>query len=794
MPEKVSEPNWARPSAGMTKKKTMKIITFSALFFCLALNFAFAAVPDTKPPTGSIKINKGVSSTNNVNITLTLSAKDTGSGVGQMEFSNDNLTWSTLEPYKATKEWVLTPDNGAKKVSVKFKDKSGNSSTAYFGSIILDTIAPIISGITISKIDAKSAIISWVTNEQTFTQIEYGQTTAYGLKSPLPKSPASSRKITLNNLRAYTLYHYRVISKDSAGNQIISDDFTFTTKDIQPPTGSIKINKNALTTDSSNVILDLLATDTGSGVAQMKFSNDNLTWSTPELYKTTKKWILSSGSGAKKVYVKFKDNSENWSTAYSDSITLTNQIPQAGAIIPSSGQSTSSETALFTATYTDNNGWQDILEALLLINDKTNNKNCFYGSYNRKTNKLCLRDNADSKWLGSFTPGSTKIIENSYAKLDCSKTVISGSNATLTITWAVTFKSAFQGAKNTYLYVKDNANASSNWVKTGSWEITGQPPQIASIEPPDNSTFLSGAKITIKINSLYSGADSLEYQFSLGGAVQQPWSNLNTYLWQTKDSDTSAVSVTCDIRNTTGKTASKTITLHIINPTVEEALQKAAENHAKISDFTADMSVSSTLNGKPLEETQYCRYYFKAPNKEKTETYSNSAKTIKIDAIIINGSNMYLIDPVNKTTQEVNLLAEAGIDSTQFNQTDLYYNQAGFLSNHTVTKNNIETDFLNMIICFDAVPKEPSNLYSKLELCVDYNKGLLTKITHYKNDELPQAIEVTESKQMVNGAWLASKIKKTPNLTAGDLVVILSYSNIQTNTGLTNLDFDPKKQ
>jgi len=58
----------------------------------------------------------------------------------------------------------------------------------------------------------------------------------------------------------------------------------------------------------------------------VKFSNDvdnESNYSTPEPYSATKTWTLSSGDGTKTVYVKFKDAAENWSTAYSDTINLT---------------------------------------------------------------------------------------------------------------------------------------------------------------------------------------------------------------------------------------------------------------------------------------------------------------------------------------------------------------------------------------------------------------------------------------------------------------------------------------
>jgi len=100
-------------------------------------------------------------------------------------------------------------------------------------------------------------------------------------------------------------------------------------KDKTPPTGSISINNGASTTNSLIVTLNLSATDNLSGMgtgAQMRFSNNNSSWSSPEAYKTVKyNWDLSSyggnsNPGNKVVYVQFKDAAGNWSTSYADHI------------------------------------------------------------------------------------------------------------------------------------------------------------------------------------------------------------------------------------------------------------------------------------------------------------------------------------------------------------------------------------------------------------------------------------------------------------------------------------------
>ena len=112
------------------------------------LNFSLTAQTsgnDTTPPTGTISINNAANYSSSLNVTLALSAIDSGSGMGsgsQMQFSNNNSTWSAAENYAVTKSWALTTGDGQKTVYVKFKDVSGNWSQSYSDTIILDTTLP----------------------------------------------------------------------------------------------------------------------------------------------------------------------------------------------------------------------------------------------------------------------------------------------------------------------------------------------------------------------------------------------------------------------------------------------------------------------------------------------------------------------------------------------------------------------------------------------------------------------------------------------------------------------------
>ena len=108
--------------------------------------------------------------------------------------------------------------------------------------------------------------------------------------------------------------------------------------DHTPPTGTIVINAGATWTSTSSVTLSLSATDNSGTVANMRFSNDGVTYSTPEPYATTKSWSLASGDGSKTVSVQFADAAGNWSQPASDTIILDMTPPVVQITDPTDGQ------------------------------------------------------------------------------------------------------------------------------------------------------------------------------------------------------------------------------------------------------------------------------------------------------------------------------------------------------------------------------------------------------------------------------------------------------------------------
>lgn len=182
-----------------------------------------------------------------------------------------------------------------------------------------------------------------------------------------------------------------------------------------------------------------------------------------------------------------------------------NRVPLLGTITPSSGTGQVNSAQTFTATYSDPDGWQNIQYVYLLINTSASGANCLYGYYNQNTNLLYLRNDANTGWLGGYAPGSVNTIENSYAKLNCASTSVSGSGTTLTLNWSVTLKPPFTGIKNTYLYVRDDVNAYVYYTKKGTWTIPNNPPTLGTISPSSGS---SAPNQTVSFTSSYSDPDT----------------------------------------------------------------------------------------------------------------------------------------------------------------------------------------------------------------------------------------------------------------------------------------------
>jgi hypothetical protein len=114
--------------------------------------------------------------------------------------------------------------------------------------------------------------------------------------------------------------------RDSGGTLYPLDVSDTIILDTKPPLGTIAINGGDETTIDPLVTLSLAAVDV-NGVTHMRLSKDGLTWTPWEPYTASRSFTLKTGTGARRVYVRFRDAASNASATLSDVILLKTEPP-----------------------------------------------------------------------------------------------------------------------------------------------------------------------------------------------------------------------------------------------------------------------------------------------------------------------------------------------------------------------------------------------------------------------------------------------------------------------------------
>ncbi len=92
-----------------------------------------------------------------------------------------------------------------------------------------DTDAPEISEVTVTDISETSAKITWTSNEEGDSIVNYGLKPDYGIVHN-PDLTLTVHEVVLDGLEPGRNYHFRVVTSDEAGNQGISADYQLATK------------------------------------------------------------------------------------------------------------------------------------------------------------------------------------------------------------------------------------------------------------------------------------------------------------------------------------------------------------------------------------------------------------------------------------------------------------------------------------------------------------------------------------------------------------------------------------
>lgn len=219
------------------------------------------------------------------------------------------------------------------------------------------------------------------------------------------------------------------------------------------------------------------------------------------------------------------------------------------------------------------------------------------------------------------------------------------------------------------------------------------------------------------------------------------------------------------------------------DPPAGDILQKVSDNMGLVQDMKATAIYNGSFQGTPYPLDEARLFWAKSPDKSKTVYLKNGYTEIT------NGDTLYQID---KSTETVDLSAYG----VPVKQLDYYYNLGEFEANHTFSI--ISTDLKNgdTIYTIEVKPIKGNELYSKIDLGINYNKGLVAKKELYDSTGYKASTEELLIFQTFtigsNTIYYPIKERMTMHFDDGEIISEVEYKDIEFNTGLSDSIFEVK--
>lgn len=256
--------------------------------------------------------------------------------------------------------------------------------------------------------------------------------------------------------------------------------------------------------------------------------------------------FLPAFSGAKMVFTQAQDGAgiaSGWVQVGTWTVPTGSQPLQAVSVTPSSG---SAGNQVFSLVYWDPNGTSDLASAQVVINTALNGTGACWVSVDPIHALISLRNDVNNAWLGPIALGASATIQNSQCTVTAASSTVVSSGNTTTVTLALAFTQAFDGAKNTYGQAQNAEGLVSGWQALGTWTVavSNQPPQAVSVTPssgsgssqtfglvysdPNGASDLTSAQVVINTGLNGTGAcwvsvDPIHALISLRNDVNSAW-------------------------------------------------------------------------------------------------------------------------------------------------------------------------------------------------------------------------------------------------------------------------------
>jgi hypothetical protein len=309
------------------------------------VNVQFTVV-DVTPPTTTISLSgtQGLNGWYTSDVTVTLTATDTCSGVATTQYSFDDVNWYTYNgPFTISTE-------GLTNIFYYSIDNAGNVENLNYKAVFIDKTPPVTS----ISLSGTPGLNGWYTSDVavTLTATDYVSGVYF---SGVHQTEYSFDGITWNiytgpftiSTEGATTVYYRSI--DNAGN-VENTNTAVIMIDKTPPVTSISLSGTPGLNGwyTSNVTATLTATDSVSGVSTTEYSFDGVNWN---IY--TGPFTIST-EGVTTVYYNSTDNAGNVENTNTITVMIDKTPPVTSISLSGTlglnGWYTSDVTATLTAT------------------------------------------------------------------------------------------------------------------------------------------------------------------------------------------------------------------------------------------------------------------------------------------------------------------------------------------------------------------------------------------------------------------------------------------------------------
>jgi hypothetical protein len=278
---------------------------------------------DSTPPT-TIHDYDGLWHTSNFTINL-IATDDDGVGVAEtyykinngsiQKLSTDGQPYITTESANNTLEFWSIDYEGYEEphnilTEIKLDKTAPTGSITINNGDIYTNLTSVI--LTLTAIDATSGVYLFRYSNDGLWDTESWE------------DPSQTKAWILSPGDGMKTVYFQIKDRTGLISETYSDSIIL---DSTSPTGTITINDGAVYTTTNRVKLTLSATDAMSGIAEIRFSNENFVWSPWENFTASKFWTLTAGDGTKTVYYQIKDIAGSISDTYFDTIVLDTNPP-----------------------------------------------------------------------------------------------------------------------------------------------------------------------------------------------------------------------------------------------------------------------------------------------------------------------------------------------------------------------------------------------------------------------------------------------------------------------------------